>query len=104
MDTVPEHTRNVTEQCRVVSCRQCEWKHSPEKLGELQVQSEWMMLMTSPCVAARMDTVPEHTRNVTVWNRYGRWRATSRQLLNDSISWRYRLHVRLTGRKRIHGP
>jgi len=60
-------------------------KKLPLKEGMVQVHREWMMLMTRPWVEALILKDPEHTRNVTAWNKYGRWRATSRQLLKDNM-------------------
>ena len=44
----------------------------PAKCSCEQVQREWMMLMTRPCVEARRDSGPVDTSSVTMWNRKGR--------------------------------
>lgn len=61
-------------------------KSSPLKLSCEQVHREWMMLITKPWVEALRDSGPVATSRVTTWNRYGRWAATSSELLKDSMS------------------
>lgn len=68
------------------------------KEGFVQVQSEWMTLMARPWVDARILNDPEHTRNVTAWNKYGKCLTTSKQLLNDNIS-KYRASIAISSHK-----
>lgn len=53
--------------------------HSPLNFIQEQVQSDWIMLITSPWIEARIVGGPVETRRVTRWNRYGIWLATGKK-------------------------
>lgn len=49
--------------------RQKSIKFLPPNEGLVQVQREWMILMTNPWIEALNDTGPVWTNNVTIWNK-----------------------------------
>ena len=51
-------------------------QNSPLNFMQEQVHNDWMILITSPCVEARIVGGPVDTRRDTRWNRYGMWLAT----------------------------
>ena len=81
----------------------------PAKCSCEQVQREWMMLMTRPCVEARRDSGPVETSNVTIWNRKGRWLATAKGDHNhvrvstpSCIPWHVRIILVVLSQQSLH--
>lgn len=57
-------------------------------LMQVQVHSEWMMLIRRPWIEARMVGGPVDTRSVIRWNKYGMWLATkTKAIVNVSKSY-----------------